>query len=123
MVPWDQILNFLALRPNASPTQTHIGYHYTPYDFLVHVDHVFFEDKFFGFRSILHRCDKGIVFAVIQSDFFLPSSRVLAIVEDIVDNTGNPDRIRTMMQDLGRNHHMQVKLQLLRQNYIKQVCF
>ena len=56
MVPWDQILNFLALRPNAGPTQTHVGYRCTPYDFLVHVDHVFFEDKFFGFRSILHRC-------------------------------------------------------------------
>ena len=53
---WDQILNFLALRPNAGPTQTHVGYRCTPYDFLVHVEHVFFEDKFFGFRSILHRC-------------------------------------------------------------------
>ena len=37
------------------------------------------------------------------------ASRVLAIVEDIVDNTGNPDKIRSIMQDLGRNHHQQVK--------------
>ena len=56
MVPWDQILNFLALRPNAGPTQTHVGYRCIPYDFPVHVDHVFFEDKFFGFQSFLHRC-------------------------------------------------------------------
>ena len=56
MVPWDQILNILALRPNAGPTQTHAGYRCTPHDFLVHVDHVFFDDKFFLFRSILRRC-------------------------------------------------------------------
>ena len=37
------------------------------------------------------------------------ASRVLAIVEDIVDNTGNPDKIRKLMQDLGRNHYKQVK--------------
>ena len=55
MVPWDQILNFLALRPNAGPTQTHAGYRCTPYDFLVHVDHVFFEDIFFVFQSFLHQ--------------------------------------------------------------------
>jgi len=35
------------------------------------------------------------------------ASRVLAIVEDIVDNTGNPDKIRKLMQDLGRNHYKQ----------------
>ena len=56
LVPWDQILNFLALRPNAGPTQTHSGNRCTPYDFLVHVDHVFFEDNFFVFQSILRRC-------------------------------------------------------------------
>ena len=56
MVPWDQILNFLALRPNVGPTQTHAGYRCTPYDFLVHVDDVFFEDMFFVFQSFLHRC-------------------------------------------------------------------
>ena len=39
------------------------------------------------------------------------ASRVLAIVEDIVDNTGNPDKIRSIMQDLGRNHHQQVRTQ------------
>ena len=37
------------------------------------------------------------------------ASRVLAIVEDIVDNTGNPDKIRKLMQDLGRNHYKQVE--------------
>lgn len=36
------------------------------------------------------------------------ASRVLAIVEDIVDNTGNPDKIRSLMKDLGRNHFGQV---------------
>ena len=39
-----QNFEFLALRPNAGPTQTHAGYRCTPYDFLVHVDHVSFED-------------------------------------------------------------------------------
>ena len=39
------------------------------------------------------------------------ASRVLAIVEDIVENTGNPDKIRSLMQDLGRNHHQQVTTQ------------
>ena len=53
---WAQILNFLALRPNAGPTQTHAGCGLTPYDFLAHVDHVLFEDYFFVFRSILQRC-------------------------------------------------------------------
>ena len=56
LVPWDQILNFLALRPNAGPTQTHAGCGLTPYDFLAHADHVLFEDYFFVFRSILQRC-------------------------------------------------------------------
>ena len=37
---------FLALTPNAGPTQTHAGCCWTPYDFLAHVDHVFFEDSF-----------------------------------------------------------------------------
>ena len=36
------------------------------------------------------------------------ASRVLAIVEDIVENTGNPDKIRSLMQDLGRHHYKQV---------------
>ena len=56
MVPRDQILNFLALTPNAGPTQTHAGCGLTPYDFLAHVDHVLFEDYFFVFPSILQRC-------------------------------------------------------------------
>ena len=38
------------------------------------------------------------------------SSRVLAIVEDIVENTGNPDKIRSLMQDLGRHHYKRVSL-------------
>ena len=41
------------------------------------------------------------------------ASRVLAIVEDIVDNTGNPDKIRKLMQDLGRNHYKQVFLDFM----------
>jgi hypothetical protein len=34
---------------------------------------------------------------------------VLAIVEDIVENTGNPDKIRSLMQDLGRHHYRRVR--------------
>jgi hypothetical protein len=37
------------------------------------------------------------------------ASRVLAIVEDIVENTGNPDKIRSLMQDLGRHHYKRVR--------------
>ena len=55
--PWDQILNFLALTPNAGPTQTHAGCRWTPFDLLVHVDHVFLEGTFVVFRSILQRCE------------------------------------------------------------------
>lgn len=43
----------------------------------------------------------------VSSALKMHSSRVLAIVEDIVDNTGNPDKIRTLMQDLGRHHYRQ----------------
>jgi hypothetical protein len=31
-------------------------------------------------------------------------------VEDIVENTGNPDKIRSLMQDLGRHHFKRVTL-------------
>ena len=65
LVPWDQILNFLALRHNAGPTQAHAGYRCTPYDFLVRVEHVFFEDIFFLFQSFLHRCGLGFMVVVI----------------------------------------------------------
>ncbi len=44
---------------------------------------------------------------LVSSALKMHSSRVLAIVEDIVDNTGNPDKIRTLMQDLGRHHYRQ----------------
>ena len=40
---------FFGLTPNAGPTQTHTGCHLTPYDFLAHVDHVFFEETFVVF--------------------------------------------------------------------------
>jgi hypothetical protein len=44
------------------------------------------------------------------------ASRVLAIVEDIVENTGNPDKIRSLMQDLGRHHYKRVSLTMPRYN-------
>ena len=71
-------MNFLALRPNAGPTQTHVGYRSTPYDFPVHVDHVFFEDNFFVFRSILHRCvSERYLWAFYARHFQLPDSSEL----------------------------------------------
>jgi len=70
-----------------------------------------FQEFFDRHPEVLTHFDK---FSAIEIDSVkvsealrMHASRVLAIVEDIVDNTGNPDRIRTMMQDLGRNHHMQ----------------
>ena len=56
LVPWDQILNILALIPNAGPTQTHAGCRWTPYGFLDHVEYVFLKDNFVVFQSILQRC-------------------------------------------------------------------
>ena len=46
---------------------------------------------------------------LVSSALKMHSSRVLAIVEDMVENTGNPEKIRTILQDLGRNHYRQVK--------------
>ena len=57
---------------------THVGYRYTPYDFLGYVDHVFFEDKFFGFPSILHRC--GILQVCNPSMPFIDVSRSIGLV-------------------------------------------
>ena len=54
---WDPIFHFWALTPNAGPTQTHAGCCWTPFDLLVHVDHVFLEGTFVVFRSILQRCE------------------------------------------------------------------
>ena len=45
---------FLGLTPNAGPAQTYAGCRWTPYDFIVHVDHVFLKDKVV-FESILER--------------------------------------------------------------------
>ena len=36
------------------------------------------------------------------------ASRVLALGEDIVNNSGNPDKIRSLLQDLGKHHCQQV---------------
>ena len=58
LVLWDQNLNYLALTPNAGPTQTHAWCHWTPFDLLDHVDHVFLEGTFVVFRSILQRCEE-----------------------------------------------------------------
>ena len=48
---------------------------------------------------------------LVSSALKMHSSRVLAIVEDMVENTGNPEKIRTMLQDLGRHHYRQVNLE------------
>ena len=37
------------------------------------------------------------------------ASRVLALGEDIVNNSGNPDKIRSLLQDLGKHHCQQVR--------------
>ena len=37
------------------------------------------------------------------------ASKVLSLVEDIVKNSGNPDKIRSVMQDLGVHHKKQVQ--------------
>lgn len=44
---------------------------------------------------------------LVSSALKMHTSRVLAVVEDIVDNTGNPEKIRMLMQDLGRHHYKQ----------------
>ena len=37
------------------------------------------------------------------------ASRVLALVEDIVNNSGNPEKIRSLLQELGKHHCQQVR--------------
>ena len=37
------------------------------------------------------------------------ASRVLALGEDIVNNSGNPDKIRSLLQDLGKHHCQHVR--------------
>jgi len=70
-----------------------------------------FQEFFDRHPEVLTHFDK---FSAIEIDSVkvsealrMHASRVLAIVEDIVENTGNPDKIRSLMQDLGRNHHQQ----------------
>lgn len=41
---------------------------------------------------------------LVSSALKMHASRVLAVVEDIVENTGNPEKIRTILQELGRHH-------------------
>ena len=41
------------------------------------------------------------------------ASRVLALGEDIVNNSGNPDKIRSLLQDLGKHHCQQVGAETL----------
>ena len=45
---------------------------------------------------------------LVSSALKMHTSRVLAVVEDIVENTGNPEKIRNLLQDLGRHHFRQV---------------
>ena len=45
---------------------------------------------------------------LVSSALKMHTSRVLAVVEDIVENTGNPEKIRNLLQDLGRHHYRQV---------------
>ena len=36
------------------------------------------------------------------------ASRVLALAEDLIANAGDPQKIRTLLQDLGKHHFRQV---------------
>ena len=45
---------------------------------------------------------------LVSSALKMHTSRVLAVVEDIVENTGNPEKIRNLLQELGRHHYKQV---------------
>ena len=51
------MFKFWALKSNAQSPQTCEGCRWTPFDLMVHVDHVFFEETFIVFRSILRRCE------------------------------------------------------------------
>jgi len=44
---------------------------------------------------------------LVSSALKMHTSRVLAVVEDIVENTGNPEKIRNLLQELGRHHYKQ----------------
>ena len=58
---------------------------------------------------------------LVSSALKMHTSRVLAVVEDIVENTGNPEKIRNLLQELGRHHYKQVSNYYLR--YITKVSF
>ncbi len=45
---------------------------------------------------------------LVSSALKMHTSRVLNVVEDIVENTGNPEKIRNLLQDLGKHHYRQV---------------
>lgn len=55
---------------------------------------------------------------LVSSALKMHSSRVLAIVEDIVENTGNPEKIRTLLQDLGRHHYRYTVIKVLLFGYL-----
>ena len=45
---------------------------------------------------------------LVSSALKMHTSRVLAVVEDIVENTGNPEKIRNLLLEMGRHHYKQV---------------
>merc|ERR1712223_359007 len=44
---------------------------------------------------------------LVSSALKMHTSRVLAVVEDIVENTGNPEKIRNLLLEMGRHHYKQ----------------
>ena len=49
---------------------------------------------------------------LVSSALKMHTSRVLAVVEDIVENTGNPEKIRNLLLEMGRHHYKQVCIKL-----------
>ena len=73
---------------------------------------LYFQAFFDRYPQILSDFDKfnaiEIDGVLVSSALRMHTSRVLAVVEDMVDNTGNPEKIRNILQDLGRHHYKQV---------------
>ena len=71
-----------------------------------------FQAFFDRYPEVLSHFDKfnaiEIDGVLVSSALKMHSSRVLAIVEELVEHTGNPEKIRNMLQDMGRHHYKQV---------------
>lgn len=70
-----------------------------------------FQAFFDRYPEVLSHFDKfnaiEIDGVLVSSALKMHSSRVLAIVEELVEHTGNPEKIRNMLQDMGRHHYKQ----------------